>query len=308
MKKLTFPLFLFISILCYPQDYNWWNVKHNWDGITNWSKYIIISPALMGPNALPVPNSKDGSLSHKTTLEVSLDNHFSHGDFTNNLYTELYMPLFSDRVGLNISIVPIEYYKIDTITRDLRRVRDVGGEGISGGDFYIGTFIQIVKNKERFPDVLLTINLKTASGDNLSSARFTDSPGYFLDLSFGKEINVNQSIIKSVRPYAIVGFYAWQTNRDDYFQNDALLFGIGFNLLFENLELKNYLGGYAGYIGNGDKPIVYRIALRSNHESILNYKIMFQYGIRDFMYASLRVGCEIDLGIIKQRITNNQRP
>jgi len=159
------------------QDYSWWNEKHNWDGVTPWQNYIILSPAYMGPNALPVPEARDGSLPRNTTFEFSLENHFSSGDKTINLYTNLYIPLFSKRAGLNISIVPFEHYKMDTITRDLRRARDYDGEGISGGDFYIGTFIQILKDK-KFPDIVLSINMKTASGTNLAAARFTDSPGY----------------------------------------------------------------------------------------------------------------------------------
>ncbi len=179
-------LISFHSFLSYSQDYSWWNKKHNWDGVTSWSKYLIISPAYMGPNALPVPDFNNGTLKERGSLKFAAESHFSKGDNTQNLFTRLYLPLYTDKVGLLISIIPFEHYKMDTITRDLRRTRDFDGKGFAGGDFYIGTFIQILKDKKHWPDMAVSINLKTASGTNLEAARYTETPGYFFDLSMGK--------------------------------------------------------------------------------------------------------------------------
>ena len=301
MKKLLFFLLILYSIQSYSQvDYNWWNRKNNWDGVSRWSSYLIFSPAFMGPNALPVPECNDGSVQGNASLEFSLEGHYSKGDDTKDIYTRIFLPLFSDRVGLNLSMVPIEFYKIDTITRDLRRSREYDGKGTSFGDVYVSTFIQLVKNRNYLPDVLISFNLKTASGGNVSAARYTDSPGYYFDVSFGKDISLNNSLIKSVRPFVLGGLYIWQTNREDYFQDDAILYGAGFNLLFAKIELKNYFGGYYGYIGNGDRPAVYRLTLRSRTKSPFNYKISFQQGINDYMYSSLRLGFEINFNYNKK--------
>jgi hypothetical protein len=251
----------------------------------------------MGPNAIPVPEIQDGSLPQYSELEICVDNHFSSGDQTANLYTSLYIPLFSKRVGLNLSVVPIEYYEMDTATRDIRRARDYDGKGISGGDIYIGTFIQLIKDK-KFPDVLLTINLKTASGTGLSAARFTDSPGYFFDVSVGKDIKPNSRVLKCIRPYVLCGFYSWQVNRDDNLQNDAFLYGAGVNLCFSEFKLKNHFGGYSGYLNNGDKPMVYRCCIESNLKKTINYKLQFQHGIHDFPYNSVRIGFLLNINKI----------
>lgn len=299
MKRLLIIAFILYVIPVSSQDYNWWNRKHNWDGVTHWSKYMIISPAFLGPNALPVPDVNDGSLPGKASLEVSVEGHFSRGDKTKDMFTKLYFPLFSERVGLKLSIVPIEFYEMDTITRDLRKVRDYKAEGISFGDVYVGTYIQLVKNNDHFPDILLSANLRTASGGNLSAARFTDSPGYFFDVSVGKDFRLDNPVFKSVRPFALAGFYVWQTNRDDYFQDDAILYGAGFNLQIGEMELTNSFGGYYGYIGNGDKPAVYRFLLKSGRDSLFNYKFMFQQGTRDMKYSSFRIGFEIDLNKLR---------
>jgi len=201
----------------------------------------------------------------------------------------------SGRVGLDISMVPVEYYKLDTITRDIRKMRDRDAKGFSFGDIYIGTYIQILKDHEKYPDVLMTINLKTASGTNLSAARFIDAPGYFFDLSCGKDIKFDHPFFKSLKPYTMLGFYVWQFAIDGRHQNDAFLFGLGLDLQIADFILTNSYGGYVGYIGNGDKPVVYRFTFKSNYDSKFNYKFRFQQGIHDFNYSTFSVGCTLDL-------------
>ena len=275
-------------------DYRWWNKKHNWDGVTSWNKYLIYSPKYFGPNALPIPDAKNGTIEKNLTLEIAVDNHFSKGDKTENIFTKIFIPLYSENVALSIGVVAFEHYKMDTITRDLRASRNYEGEGTTAGDFYIGTYIQIIKDKNYWPDILLTINFRTASGLDLEGVRYTEAPGYSFDLSFGKIYTFENSFIKGIKPYALGGLYVWQTNRDDYFQNDAFLYGIGVNLMFSKIEFDNYLTGYQGYIGNGDSPVVFRSTLRSRFNKMVNYKILLQQGLNDFEYTTLRLGIEID--------------
>jgi len=302
--KLFCKLFLILIVLLFQgkvllsQDFSWWNQKHNYDGTKEWADYIIIAPGYMGPNALPVPDGRNGILRNSANLEISYENHFSRGDKTKNIYTEIYTPLYSDRVALQINIVPVEFYKMDTITRDIRRAREYDGEGIANGDFYIGTFIQLIKEVKYLPDVLVSINLKTASGTKLSDARYTDAPAYFFDVSMGKDFKLPWQFVNSIRPYILTGFYCWQTHRDDYFQNDAKMFGLGLLMKFPGIEVDNYWGGYKGYLYDGDRPMIIRTTLNSKFNSKINYKIMYQKGLRDFDYTSVRVGCSIDLSFI----------
>ena len=307
MKKLLFIAFLiaFNTSLFSQIDYGWWNRTHNWDGVTHWTNYITISPELMGPNALPVPDFKNGQLKENPNLKLAYENHYSTGDKTQDLFTELYIPLYSSKVGLNISMIPVEYHEMDTKTRDLRRTRVFDGKGFSSGDLYLGTYIQVVKDKKGFPDILLTINLKTASGNNFESARFTETPGYFFDISFGKTFKT-KGLLKSIRPFGMGGMYVWQTHRDDYYQNDAMLYGVGFDLNFSKFEIKNSFGGYNGYIRNGDNPLVYRLAFNSKLKSVVNYEISFQKGFVNSNYTTIRLGCNMDLSFFKKKNTENK--
>ena len=70
-------------------DYEWWNKKHNWDGVSPWSSYLTYSPAYFGPNALPVPEIRNGLIKKRINLETRSDMHLSPGDNTFNLFLKL---------------------------------------------------------------------------------------------------------------------------------------------------------------------------------------------------------------------------
>jgi hypothetical protein len=278
-------------------EYQWWIDKHNWDGHTPWSNYLIFSTAYFGPNALPVPPMQQGLIQKKSLLDFSYEYHKGSGDYTHNALADLFIPLFSDRAGLNISMVPVEFFEMDTVTRDLRRSRNFEGNGRAVGDVYIGTHIQLLENHAILPDVLLTINLRTASGSNLSSARYIDTPGYYFDVSAGKNFLFDHPVFTGMRLYGSTGFYVWQTNRDDkYFQNDAYMYGLGVTThLFDKLNLSGVFTGYTGYIDNGDKPMVLRIKARSDFDFRFNFIAQYQVGLRDYPFNSVRVGVSAKL-------------
>ncbi len=292
-------LFLFVALgstsLLPAQEHDWWNQIHNWDGYTSWTEYLITSPAYMGPNALPVPEVKKGILPKDRSIELGLDGHYSKGDQTGNLFSELFFPLFSHRVGVGISYVPLEIYRTDTITRDLRRSREYDPRGYSLGDVYFSTYIHLLEEKNRIPDVLISINLKTASGTQFYGARHTNTPGYYFDLSAGKKIFTGEENLKYIRMYAMVGFYVFQTNQSIHVQNDAFQYGTGFDLNFGRLQLEQQLGGYIGYLGNGDRPMVYRLNLTWYSHKIVDLKFRFQHGISDFPFTSIRLSTVINI-------------
>ena len=290
MKLLPLLICLLLLNPVYSQDFGWWNQKHNWDGVTHWTNYLIIAPEFMGPNALPVPEIKTGQLDSGNAFTLAAETHLSTGDDTYNLFADLRLRLFSNRVKLAFQMVPVEYYMMDTITRDYRRTRDRDGKGFSSGDVYIGTHIQLIRNHQYLPDILLGIQLKTASGGNLGAARFTDSPGYYFDLSTGKNFVFVGSSLKQIRAYVMMGFYVWQTFNDERYQNDAILYGFGLDFHINKYLIKNGLGGYLGYIGRGDSPQVYRFEIHSQYNQKLNGIFRFQAGLNDFKYRSLSLG------------------
>jgi hypothetical protein len=297
MKKIIFLAIIasFSTHLIAQEDFTWWGEKHNWDGFRHWTAYTKLTSKFMGPNALPVPDSKKGILPNQTTLKLAGEGHFSDGDNTQNLFSSFYLPMFSERIGLQLEMVPIEFYKMDDKTRDERISREFVSEGRTVGDLYIATFIQLTKDHKKLPDMVLGINFKTASGANLDAARFTNTPGYFFDLSASKEITFNSKRISSIRPHALAGFYVYQTYLENNYQNDAFMYGLGIDVDSKKVTYEVSLNGYVGYLNEGDRPMVARLGIGSNNAEIANYGIRLQQGIFHQQYTTIRVYCVLTL-------------
>ncbi|HKK63353.1 MAG TPA: hypothetical protein VJ951_12385 [Bacteroidales bacterium] len=286
-KKNIITVFLFVSIAGFSQTgHYWWNQKHDWDGKTHWTQYMTMSPGFLGPNALPVPEFYPASIPSTHNLNIGLEGHYSKGDKTLNSLMDYVFPAFSERASIQVLYRTIEIYNTDTVTRDLRASRDYNTTGTSMGDVYVSTYIQLIKDHEKLPDIMLSANIKTASGTNLEAARNTDTPGYWFDVTMGKYIHITKQ--SKLKIYAKGGFYAYQKFKYNEYQNDACLYGIGFLANIKNLKLEQQLTGYHGYFNNGDRPMVYRIKINGPLSNRLTYKIMFQQGFNDFNYSSLR--------------------
>ena len=297
MKKIIVLAIItsFSTHLIAQEDFTWWNEKHNWDGFRHWTAYTKLTSKYMGPNALPVPDSKKGILPNQTTLKLAGEGHFSDGDNTQNLFSSFYLPMFSKRIGLQLEMVPVEFYKMDDKTRDERISREFVSEGRTVGDLYIATFIQLTKDHKKLPDMVLGINFKTASGANLDAARFTNTPGYFFDLSASKEITFNGKRISSIRPHALAGFYVYQTYLENNYQNDAFMYGLGIDVNSKKVTYEASLNGYVGYLNEGDRPMVARLGIGSNNAEKGNYGIRLQQGIFHQQYTTVRIYCVLKL-------------
>ena len=273
-------------------DYSWWNKIHNWDGVTSWQNYLTIAPAFLGPNALPVPDVSKALLDSIAQVEIGGDLHFNSGDKTQDVFLRGYFPFKDQKVAVGLEVIPIEYFQTDTIIRDNRASRGKSGKGKAGGDIYFTTFIQLLKNKVSLPDVALRAALRTASGTNLGEARYTDGPGYYFDLSAGKNVKLKSDA--SIRLYGMIGFYVYQTFDILHLQNDCLLYGGGIDLSVHHFVLSEELGGYNGYMEDGDKPLVFRSALMWNSKSV-GCKLSYQHAIRDFPSDRIRLSIILKL-------------
>lgn len=289
MYRLFSSLFFIacsLSTVTAQEDFSWWNELHNWDGFTPWERYLTVSPGFLGPNALPVPTLQNGRIPAAAQVTLGAAYHFHTGDPTQNLEVSGFVPLFHERIGMELRIVPIERYSFTPAIRDERRVRDFDGKGWATGDLYVSTYVQLVQDHEKWPDVLLTINLRTASGNRLTAGRYTDTPGYYFDLSCGKTYEWGRA---TIRPHLMGGFYVWQTFTSNAFQNDAFLYGAGLDWKFSKFSLSNGLAGYAGYLNNGDHPIVARTSVQSDFPGSFNFRVEVQRGLQDYGYSSLRL-------------------
>ena len=295
MRKAYFGLIILISQSVYsPGDYRWWNAIHNWDGHTSWQNYMTISSAFMGPNALPVPDITKGRLDSTIQFETGGDVHFSTGDHTQDFFVRGYLPISDGKVALSIEVIPVEWFKTDTITRDMRASRGKSGIGKAGGDIYITTYVQVLKQHHSLPDLALRIALRTASGTNLGEARYTDGPGYYFDLSGGKSWRKESFFLNEIRLYAMSGLYVYQTFDILHLQNDCFLYGGGIDFHFSEFVFSQEVSGYSGYLKNGDKPLVYRSSLQWKKNNV-KLKFSYQHSLRDFPAERIRLGVGLEL-------------
>ena len=66
---------------------------HGWEpGKPNWRMWLTISPGYLGPNALPVPEVKNGLIKADGEIKLSTDFHFKKGDNTQNLSGYVMVP------------------------------------------------------------------------------------------------------------------------------------------------------------------------------------------------------------------------
>ena len=281
--------FLLITVSLYGQnevDYNWWNELHDWKpGDPGWRNYMKISPGYLGPNALPVPEVQKGMFRSVTEIEITASSHYHPEDPTRDISAKLFLPFANDRVAVEMYGVIIEQYNFSEKIRNERVARDRDGEGTAFGDFYFSTLIQVVKDRA-FPNTLLLFSARTASGNQLEAARYSDAPGYFTDVSMSKVWGNNLS--GRFRPFGLIGFYAWQTNSDLYLQNDALLYAAGADFMYRNWLFSVALSGYSGYIGQRDKPQQLNFDLRKDLNK-LAFRLQYLHGLRHWEYQTVKL-------------------
>ncbi|MEZ5197536.1 MAG: hypothetical protein R2764_14410 [Bacteroidales bacterium] len=296
---IVFLMFFSNQTFSQDDDASWWNSVQDWDGVTPWQSYIIYSPSYMGINALPVPFSQKGRIKDRYELEVKFESHFSPGDKTQNLFLSLYLPLVKDFIAFEFYGVPVENYKMTEETVIERRGRNRSGKGYAAGDLYFSSIIQIIKNRG-FPDLAFRMACKTASGSRLSDARYTDAPGYFFDLSVGKDYILFETQEIRIRPHATIGFNSWQMNLPNNRQNDAVMVGLGIDLHVKSFILSNSIDGYLGYFGNEkvivgnpndpvpfkDRPMVYRLDFTKGMKRA-DLALGYQAGLHDFSYQTI---------------------
>lgn len=294
MRKILLIVFYLIPLISSAQsDWMWWNEKHGWEpGMPSWRSFLHITPGYLGPNALPVPEMKKGIIKPGTTLELGVDLHFMKGDPTQNLFARYYRSFAGNKIAIELYGVVLEHYAMSDSIRDVRVARDYDGKGTAIGDLYFSTLIQLVKDR-KFPDTVVRLAGRTASGGQLEAARYSDSPGYFFDFSFSKNY-AGRDEKMSFRPYASVGFYSWQTNDDMNLQNDAFSGGIGADLKWTKWTVSNSVSGYSGYKHERDRPVVYTFDL--THILARNeVRLQYLHGLRDWTYQTIKLSMIINL-------------
>lgn len=258
-----------------------------------WVEQMKFSPSYFGPNALPVPEFNEGRLPDYHYAALSVDNFWGYGDNTQSLSVRLNYAFIPGRLSLNAWGVIGEHYKV---TQDVANQRKMATDKLDDfyatGDFYISTMIGLVKENKVIPDLNFEIILKTASSKTPSSARYFDTPGYCFNLFAGKSFFIKNGFVNEIRLAANYGFLCYQTNT--LFQNDAWLYGTELILNSGCFRWSNGIGGYSGWLENGDCPVVLRSKLTYSL-SHLDFFMQYQKSLRDYPFNRIQTGISLTI-------------
>lgn len=252
------------------------------------SELLIYSPRYFGPNAFPIPELRTGEVGSRIEAEVRGEYHYYRGDQTKDIFARILIPFVKGRAGIEASWVIIEDYKLTPETRDERFAVETESPIKYNGDIIISSFFQVLKC-EKWADLMISANIKTASGGRLCDARFTDAASYWFDLTAGRTILQNAQGNASLRIQAMAGFYCWMTNDRVHRQNDAISYGAGFTGIYRNFTLRTDLSGFYGYENNGDRPILLRNNLTYEiKKNIISFR--YDHGMKDRLYETYSLG------------------
>ncbi len=249
-----------------------------------------IAPLYFGPNAQPIPDMLNGTVSQKLEVSLAADYYAGlRGDQTANIFAKVVVPLFSDRVNLSLWMTVVEYYTLTDESREAFRLPDDAAmSGYEVGDAYVSTDIQLLRQRAgSHPDLTLRACIKTASANRFSTARYFDSPGYFFDVSVAKSLYFNHPFWQELRGVATTGFLCWQT--DNGRQNDATMYGIEAQLTSKLFTLTQAWGGYAGWEQDGDLPMSIKTNVSFECGAFSPF-VAYQYGLHDYPYHQFRLG------------------
>ena len=280
--KLKFSILLLsllVTELFAQRDMSW---QDNYPNASDWSNYIQMSSKYMGPNALPVPEVYEANVLPEIEIEGGYS-YYKHKNIdapTHASFIRIYCPVAKQRVGVEVSVVPFESYKYSDNAADY--LHSIATSGSGGGDIFVNTYIQILRQNMRRPDLTLRYSMRTASGGNVNDARCTDSPGYSFDLAVGKDVFAEDN--QRVKFFAMLGFYCWQIEDGVNRQDDAFSYGLGASYHNKDWTIKWDLGGYTGYKNNGDSPVVMRFCADFPIVKKLHGKFLYESGLNDYPY------------------------
>ena len=297
MRTYSLALLLFFPFYTFAQNtyLDDWQQAVGWDGLTHWSRYMQTVPGLMGPNALPVPFTKEGSADSITSLLLSVSHHRMKGDRTSNITLYFSHPVVNNKVSIELFVVPVEWFETSREVKLERRVVPHHfNDRTAVGDIHGNVSFQVFNKIRDRIHMVVRAGMRYPTSNKLGAARFTDMPGYYFDVNAGKPLNDHWKL------FANAGFYVWETihkklNRQD----DAFLFGAGFSFGKNNFHWQTAVSGYLGYMEElPDKPIVLRTTVTKDWKRYRGF-VRLQQGIKDIKYTTLELGSGWIFGSLK---------
>ena len=211
-------------------------------------------PGRMGFNALPVQPNADPVIGELAELEIAAGMQLSGLDARDHAatpYLRLMVP-FREAAALEVDATPVEVWRTSVATQ--QRLQALYRAGGTPGDVRFGARFLVLRERTR-PALGLRLTVKSATGKGLHSRRFTNAPGYEVDVLLGKEVGTLGGA--RLRALARVGFLSWQYAQNT--QDDAVAYGATLRASGPGAAMELEWRGYAGW-RFADRPSVLGLA------------------------------------------------
>ena len=245
-------------------------------------KYLKYSPRYFGPNAFPFPELKSGKLSTRIEAEIRGEYHSYEGDRTKDIFARIFIPIAEGRAGLEVSYVVYEYYNTTPETVEERFAAGTSWKSGAHGDVIVSSFYQLLRS-EKWMDIMVDATLKTASGNRLADARYTDAATYWFNMNIGRDLFKSNDKKTSLRLQGYAGFYCWMTNDPVHRQNDAFTYSAGLSGMHGNIIATADIAGIYGYKNNGDRPMQIRTKVDYEYKKNI-ISLRYKHGLKDGLY------------------------
>jgi len=272
-------------------------------GSSHVAKYLQIAPGTMGPNALVVPRMDYALVGYESEVELGCDYHHMYGDTAINSYFRFLWNIAPGKISVEVWGQPTETFRLTNELRDERQIYydDEGWKTIIG-DLLVSTYVQIMKDRSKWPDVSINYTFKTTTGENFDG-RYTNASMNYFYIAVGKSFLFDHCLLDEIRLAGMGGFYVWQTNKVMMSQDEGPLFQLGFQLRKKSFNLYTEFGGYSAFdtynlindiygentVSGEDDPLVFRTRFEKTGRHF-NYSLGYQKGIRDYDYHTFSLG------------------
>ena len=259
-------------------------------------QFMGYSPRWYGPNANPIPEAREAMIPQGLRLHNSLQYQLSNKDKTATLFTDLEIPIVSERASVRVYGYGVEYFHWSPESMSRRGMTGDFQQGLIVGDIYLQTRLRLLAEDAGWrPDVVLNYTLKTASPKPIANERmrFFDTPGYFFHVEVGRTLVAPEASPVSLRVSGHIGFMCWETVQK---QNDAFMYALALSSQMKDWHLLLQFGGYSGWMKHsygaeyGDEPmhLTARCSYRINRH--LTASCGLEHGLRDYPFTQLSLG------------------
>lgn len=249
-----------------------------------------VNPGSMGANALPVlpadvPWAPDYTLAQ---LGVS----YQQGKLADQSFTPVFrlqVP-FGRYVTAIFDGAPFELWWASPRTESEWKLPR--SQGLAKADIRFGVKLTVIDFGPTKPKVALRAITKTTTGKDYDARRFTDAPGYLLEVSAGQRWIFSKDFALDL--YGAVGFFAWQQGSDR--QNDATQVALGLTAsLHGRLQLDWQLRGFIGWQKREDRVVVAALRVGVNVASFAELGATATLGFLDAPRIDARLDVTVRL-------------